>query len=144
VAPSLGDQLVQLSDRLSAVGARADDASFSEPLRALLAAAEQVGVSWSHSSIGYHALVYYTGLQVPPPGAHFSQEWGFSGTFQGTTGDWREYQHDDVIRQIEGMAGKPDLAPLREEARAAESVFRVPRCARRRFVDVARRAAKDR
>jgi hypothetical protein len=119
-----GDELIALGERLSGLAARADDASFSGPLAALMTAAEEIEKSWSHSSIGYHADVYYSEFHIPPPGAHFSSEWGFMGQFQGSTGDWREYPHDQVLAEIEGRAGKPELAVLRREATDAEKVFR--------------------
>lgn len=121
---SLGDVLLELSARLATVAAQIDDARLSRPLAALLECAERVGRSWSHSCLGYHALVYYEGFRPPPPGAHFSPEWGLMEIMRGTTGDWREYTHDEVTSHIEKCAGRPDLEPLRDEARQAERVFR--------------------
>jgi hypothetical protein len=48
--------------------------------------------------LGYQASVYYNDLQTPPPGAHFSQEWGLMDRFgiQGTTGDWREFRTKEI------------------------------------------------
>lgn len=79
-------------------------------------AANEADSAWSGSSIGFHALVYYAGLEPPPPGAHFSQEWGFLGQFQGTTGDWREYRREDVLGHIEKLAGHPDIRSLESAA----------------------------
>mgnify|MGYP000850986682 FL=1 len=35
---------------------------------------DQVSIAFSGSWIGYHANVYYRGLQTPSPGDHFSSE----------------------------------------------------------------------
>jgi predicted nucleotide-binding protein len=122
---SLGDGLVRLGEQLLTVAARADDTAFTQPLNALMDAAESVARSWSGSNIGFHADVYYEGLRSAPPGAHFSSEWGFlPGMLQGTTGDWREYPHDDVIGRIEELAGHPDLTGLRRDADEAVQIVR--------------------
>ena len=104
---------------MACVAARADESSFADPLTTLLEAAESASAAWSGSSLGYHALVYYADLAPPPPGAHFSREWGFISPLQGTTGDWREYPHDHVIRYIEKSAGTPDLSRLHTDATEA-------------------------
>lgn len=120
---SLPNELASLSDRFSTVAAQADDSSFREPLQALMEAAEEVARAWSGSNLGFHANVYYAGLRVPPPGAHFSSEWGFLGRFQGTTGDWQEYPHDAVLRHIEESAGHPDLIEHQRLADEATGVI---------------------
>src|SRR5665213_1859934 len=80
------------------------------PLKSLEEAAEQVGRAWSQSNLGYQANVYYRDFKKPPPGAMFSREWGFLGAFQGTTGDWRRYQSEQVVEFIESLAGNQDLS----------------------------------
>jgi hypothetical protein len=90
-----------------------------EALSALESAAEEVGRSWSSSSLGYQANVYYTDFRVPPAGYTFSREWGFLGTFHGTVGDWKPYDADKVIAHVEKLAGNPDLGRSREVSDAA-------------------------
>jgi hypothetical protein len=85
-----------------------------EALSALESAAEEVGRSWSKSSLGYQANVYYAGYTVPPAGHIFSREWGFLGMFHGTVGDWKSYDSDDVVAYVEKLAGNPDLGPSNE------------------------------
>ena len=91
-----------------------------EPMEALRAASERVGRAWSGSWLGYHALVYYDGLAPPPPGAHFSQEWGLTQTFSGgTVGRWIEFNADDVRAAVLSAASQPDMGAayaLRDEA----------------------------
>lgn len=91
----------------------------------LLKEAEKVGRSWSGSYLGYHSRVYYENFAPPPPGAHFSTEWGlyseFSSLGVGCTGNWREYEYDDVINHINQMAGNPQIGNLiSDNAKAVE------------------------
>lgn len=72
--------------------------------------ANEIGNSWSGSWLGYHSRVYYAGFESPPPGAAFSQEWGFQDAFSmGSRGDWREYDFDDVVQLIHDKAGSPKV-----------------------------------
>lgn len=93
-----------------------------EALPALESAAAEVGRSWSKSSLGYQANVYYEGFQVPPPEHMFSREWGFLGMFHGTVGDWKPHDSDEVVAYVETVAGNPDLAA----SRAVSNAARVP------------------
>lgn len=90
-----------------------------EALSALESAAEDVGKSWSNSSLGYQANVYYAGFKTPPAGHMFSREWGFLGMFHGTVGDWKPYDADVVVAYVKKLAGNPDLGPSREVSDAA-------------------------
>ncbi|HSH59119.1 MAG TPA: TIR domain-containing protein [Acidimicrobiales bacterium] len=110
------NELREVAASLRALLAQADDPAVQEPLQALEDAAAQVAKAWSGSSIGFHSCIYYAGLELPPPGAHFSQEWGFLGMFQGTTGDWHEYPYDAVRDHIFAQAGHPDLSAPRDLA----------------------------
>jgi predicted nucleotide-binding protein len=91
---------------------------------ALRDAATDVGRSWSGSQIGYHALIYYDGFRIPPPGAHFSQEWGLMDAFSmGTRGEWRECQADVVEAEILKRAGNPDIVASRKAIAKALSAL---------------------
>ena len=107
---------------MRAVAAANDDSAMHDPLARLLEAAEALIPAWSGSNIGFHADVYYADLQAPPPGAHFSPEWGFQGMFQGTTGNWREYQHGELVALIEARAGQPDLTEIRKRSAEARDL----------------------
>jgi predicted nucleotide-binding protein len=89
----------------------------SEPTSRLQQAATQVAMTWSGSNLGYHSRVYYEGLAVPPPGAHFSSEWG-SGS-----GGWHEYPYDDVVQYIYHLADDPDLTRARAVSDDARRAF---------------------
>ena len=91
----------------------------SQPLLDLDNAASEVERSFSGSWQGYHSRVYYGELQPPPPGAHFSQEWGLMDTVTGrlgSHGDWREYYPEVVVAHIQDLAGQPNLAIAAEAA----------------------------
>jgi predicted nucleotide-binding protein len=95
-----------------------------QPLDALRDAARNVGEAWSGSALGYHARVYYADLEPTPPGMGFSSEWGFEEAFSNfTRGDWREYAQQDVVAEIWGRAGNPDLTAVRARANAARNTL---------------------
>lgn len=85
----------------------------SEPIERLASAAAQVAMAWSGSNIGYHSCVYYEGITIPPPGVHFSSEWGLYEQFSETTGNWQEYQYEGVIHHTYHLANDPDLTHVR-------------------------------
>ncbi len=70
---------------------------------ALINSANEVGKSFSGSWHGYHARVYYQNFGKPPPGAHFSKEWGLNGDSflgLGSSGQWIEYDFEYVKSHI--------------------------------------------
>jgi hypothetical protein len=119
------DELLALAARLRDLSQRAEDTGIKEPLVRLEKVAITVGKAWSGSWLGYHATVYYSNLETPPPGAHFSQEWGLMDSFavQGSTGDWREYDRDKVEQAIYRKAGDPNLESAEQLAGKATQAF---------------------
>jgi len=114
------DELLAIVRRFEAFVERAEDERVRTPLDRVQEAAGQVGESWSGSWLGYQANVYYRDLKPPPPGAHFSTEWGLRPSVfgQGTSGEWREYRPEEVEAAISEVAGNADLSAarfLREE-----------------------------
>ena len=99
-----------------------DSPEISEPAGRLQEAAREVAMAWSGSNLGYHSRVYYERFAVPPPGTHFSSEWGFHWV-QGTTAGWREYQYDDVVQHIYHLADDPDLTLARTASDDARKAF---------------------
>ncbi len=103
------------------------EATESQTLRlfdALVDCANTIGRSWNGSWIGYHANIYYKDLKPPPPGAHFSREWGFIDTRHlGTSGEWVEYDHDFIIKRIEDQAKQPDFSRAVEIANKAKTLL---------------------
>jgi len=115
-------ELSDLANRLTAAAAKGDLEDVVSPLKAMDEAAVKISRAFCGSWIGYHSRVYYEGLQPPPPGANFSQEWGLY-TRHGTRGDWREFDPEEVKSAINVLANNPDLEPARAAATAANLVF---------------------
>ncbi|MGE4398127.1 MAG: TIR domain-containing protein [Campylobacterales bacterium] len=91
---------------------------------ALSNAANTIGKAWSGSWLGYHSRVYYIDFQPPPPGATFSQEWGFTESYRfETNGEWEEYDFDDVIKIIHEKAGNPISETILKDAQEASEAF---------------------
>ena len=119
------EELEQIVGRLEKLAQRGDSAEIGDPLSALQESATRVGGAASGSWLGYHALVYYEGLEKPPPNAHFNLEWGLvEGTFSSrTSGSWTQYARETVIETIRRRAGDPDLGPARKfDDEARESI----------------------
>jgi len=120
------EELFELSTRLKGAAATGEDAEIVAPLAALEDAAQAVGKSFSGSWQGYHSRVYYGDFSSPPPGAHFSQEWGLMDNYMsslGSRGDWREYSSENVAELIRRMAGEPDLTNAGSAADKAAELF---------------------
>jgi predicted nucleotide-binding protein len=101
----LDRELLRIANELDEFVGSARSSPVLEKARALKAAAEMVGRAFSGSWLGYHANVYYENLNPPPPGAHFSQQWGLETTYpgNGTRGHWQECDPERVkayIRQF--------------------------------------------
>lgn len=78
-----------------------DDQFFAENEERLKQNLAQVSRAFSGSWIGYHANVYYQDFQTPPPGDHFSPEWGRMPVHSNPTSqNWIEYLRDDVRSAI--------------------------------------------
>jgi hypothetical protein len=109
---STSEEILTLAVRLEKL---ADDGSsplVEAPIEALRLAAENIGRAASRSWLGHQANVYYRDLEPPPPGDHFSTEWGLKGDVMGRMGSstgWREYARDAVQDRIKLVAGNPDL-----------------------------------
>ncbi|MBW7874738.1 MAG: nucleotide-binding protein [Candidatus Cloacimonetes bacterium] len=122
---SVADELFKIANSMEAAVTTLKDDSFSKPLQALIDVAEKVGNAWSGSWLGYHSRVYYADLAEPPPGARFSQEWGFGdGLYhRDTFGDWKEYRFDDVIEAIKQRSGSPETTKQERTSKATAKEF---------------------
>lgn len=81
-------------------------------------AADDAAKAWSGSWFGYHSRVYYEKLAPVPPGARFSQEWGFLVRYSsGTTGDWREFNFDDLYKAITSVKTSKSITQLLDLAK---------------------------
>lgn len=118
-------ELQNIGDVLDQIVVKAETASVCEPVQHLEDSVYSIGRAWSGSWIGYQAYVYYDNLEPPPPGSHFSREWGYlmSGA-AGTCGRWKEFDPVDVEIAVENLAGNPDISVALALAREAEVLFR--------------------
>ena len=121
------EELLEIADALDSTVAKSEDAQVQDPLNALADACEDVGKAWSGSWQGYHANVYYAHFETPPPGAHFSQEWGLMDNYglgrMGTIGEWQEFEPNAVKNVVKELAGEPDLTPARDFIPALSDEF---------------------
>jgi len=120
------DELFALAEKLKRSAESVENDEIAKPLGALEEAAGAVGRSFSGSWQGYHSRVYYAGLVPPPPGAHFSQEWGLMDTYAsslGSYGDWREFDAEGVKSHIRELAGEPNLDGAHKAAATATETF---------------------
>ena len=119
------EELFQLAESLNAAAAGVERDETSQPISALRTAVAEVGRSFSGSWLGYHSRVYYENFQTPPPGAHFSQEWGLMDTLAslGSVGRWREYPAEEVKQHVLRLAGNPDLSVAETAAESADEIF---------------------
>jgi predicted nucleotide-binding protein len=119
------EELFRLIEPLNTAASAIKRDEISLPLSALRAAVAEVGRAFSGSWLGYHSRVYYENLQAPPPGAHFSQEWGLMDTFgsMGSSGRWCEYPFDEVKQHVLRLAGNPDLSAAHAAGEAADAAF---------------------
>jgi predicted nucleotide-binding protein len=120
------EELFALAEKLKNAAGGADTEEVAKPIGALEEAAQKIGRSFSGSWQGYHSRVYYAGFSPPPPGAHFSQEWGLMDTYassHGSHGDWQEYDTEEAKAHIRKLAGEPDLGKAHEVADAASETF---------------------
>lgn len=120
------EELFETADQLKKVFSLSEESDIEKPLSDLSDAVDSVINSFSGSWQGYHAYVYYEDFKQPPPGAHFSQEWGLKDNYMsslGSRGDWREYDPEYVKTHILKLAGNPDLSHAREAAEKATNEF---------------------
>lgn len=100
-------ELYLVSDTMGDAIANFEAVISREKLIELTEVCSEVQNSWSGSNLGYHANVYYAGLRTPPPGAHFSPEWGFESNYFGPQTDpgFQEFQSAQVKQEITRRAG---------------------------------------
>jgi predicted nucleotide-binding protein len=117
-------ELFTLADTLKKAAEAGEADDIDAPLNALDVAGKEVARSFSGSWLGYHSRVYHAGFSPPPPGAHFSQEWGLQKRVSySTRGDWHEYDAEGVKEYIRELAGNPSLDAARSTEKSAKKIF---------------------
>lgn len=109
---SIIDELTEIAETTSNAGEKIE--AIRPAIDAINNVASQVAKSSSGSWFGYQSRVYYADFQIPPPGFHFSQMWGFYGNsfVHRSKGDWREYQFDDVVSYILENSNAPSIETI--------------------------------
>jgi predicted nucleotide-binding protein len=105
----------------AAANARSKIGDIRSAAEALRDASDQAKRAWSGSNIGYHATVYYGGLQPKPAGAQFSPEWCLIDrwpTHQPDPG-WVQMDHDNAIHEILVLAGNSDIEQIKKVVASA-------------------------
>jgi hypothetical protein len=120
----LANELKVLSEELQLFLANNRTPDIVAPLEALEKSAAEAGKAWSRSWLGYQSRIYYAGLEPPPPGAHFSSEWGLKPLYtMGTRGNWQEFPEGVVEAEIRRRAGDPDFSEAQKLADKGEKLF---------------------
>jgi hypothetical protein len=109
---TIAEELFQVADAAAEVlaYARADD--LQKPLVAIRKACDEAKRAWSGSNLGYHANVYWEGLQPKPPEVQFSPEWGLIrrlGVRESAPWAWCTMDREEVINAIISRASSPDI-----------------------------------
>lgn len=119
------EEFLQIADYLDSFEERVANPKIQIPLERLENATRAIGKAWSGSWIGYQSRVYYENFEPPPPGAHFSQEWGFIETsyLRSTSGRWKEFTEEQVRNAIYKLAANPDLTNAQQLAEEAKKTF---------------------
>ncbi len=116
---SIHEELLEIADSLAKLKEHFEKPEVSGPFELMKNASESVGKAWSGSWLGYQANVYYENLQPPPPGDHFSQEWGHIRM----SGGWKEYTEEEIKNEIYNFAEGSDLTNAQKLAGEAKKTF---------------------
>lgn len=113
-AEMYAQELFELASQMESEASSFTGSSDDNRLKTLGEVATKVGKAWSGSWLGYHANVYYSELKPPPPGAHFSVEWGLKDMLGslGSRGKWVEIDAEELKSRILAEAGQPDLKAI--------------------------------
>ena len=100
---------------------------------------DKVAASWSRSNLGYHANVYYSGLDRPQPGHHFNSMQGLREAWplEGTTGPWGEVDPAALRQLLLTNAGEPNFALDFAWMEGAERRFRAAKSTLKSMLSVA-------
>ncbi len=119
------DELIQIFKELNELPKKFNKPEIQSPVDKLEDASVLIGKAWSGSWLGYHSCIYYKDFTTPPPGAHFSLEWGMmdSSFVRGTVGAWIECDYEHVQNVISKAAGNPNVNSAKEISKSVRSVF---------------------
>lgn len=122
----LYEELFNIADDLKRTSADLSLGEAKYGLDQLEVGIQKASRAFSGSWLGYHASVYYEGFNPPPPGTHFSLQKGLYDkrpSFNGTKGNWIEFDPEELYKKMKEDAGNPDLSSVSEAAGAAAEKF---------------------
>ena len=115
----------ELARRCRAVAEEIEDGELLGIVERINDAVRIIQRSFCGSWIGYHAHVYYLDFQPPPPGHHFSAEWGFQNAFSNPTSpNWQEVTLEAVEAEVQRLTGGTDISPLRKRSKEVIRQFK--------------------
>jgi predicted nucleotide-binding protein len=108
-------ELVELADAIAIEGGALS--ALEPPFKKLKAAAKHVGRAWCGSNIGYHARIYFEGLQPVPANVLFSPEWGLINSWPSHEPDrrWSIFDEQEVRNAIVALADGIDPVSLKDQ-----------------------------
>lgn len=122
---SIPQELFEVADAADEARNRLGSQELQTPLQAIRTVANEAKRAWSGSNIGYHATVYFAGLQPAPADAQFSIEWGLLDrwpTHQPHPG-WQIMDFEAVTDELLSRAGHPDLAAIEKALQPLRNDF---------------------
>jgi hypothetical protein len=122
---ALIQDLFDVAESAATLKADLEAGQMSSQLSALAQACDAVRHGWSGSNIGYHATVYWVGLEAKPAGVEFSTEWGLMDrwpTHQPAPG-WIQMNYQDVVDLLRERAGNPDIDEIKAKLECSRSSF---------------------
>lgn len=118
-------RLQEIAQECHSIATEIESGPLHEVAQKITEGVRVVGRSSSQSWIGYQAHVYYRNFRAPPPGDHFSSEWGFEQAFSNpTSSNWVEVSFEDVEAAVNANSGSPDLSELETRSTDVAKIFR--------------------
>ena len=125
MSSNTNDELLALADKAANARDGMRDPKMKEILSGLAKAAEEVGWAWSGSNLGHHAVIYWEGLERPPPHVQFSAEWGLQERLASNRPNkgWKICDPQHVTTAILRRAGGPDVGALESRVGVYKDTF---------------------
>ena len=120
---NIPDELFQLANTAAAQREKVRAPDLQRPLSALRNACERAKRAWSGSNLGYHATVYFAGLE--PPSVEFSPEWGLMDrwpTHQPHPG-WQQMDFETATAEILRSGLHPDVETIKTSLAQIRETF---------------------
>lgn len=117
-------ELLEISEKCKSAAKEYETQQFDEVFSSLEDEIRKVERASSNSWLGYHANIYYLDFNLPRPGDHFSQEWGFQEAFSNPVSqNWREYTPEYVKGYIFDNSETDEDSPLADVAFETGKIF---------------------